>query len=185
MAYEESDWKFRRVFSRGGGEKMHLGKGLPIGNLTSQLFANVYMNEFDQFMKRKMHIKHYARYTDDFLVIGNDPDELAKLLPTIRGFLHNSLKLELHPNKIEIRKYRQGIDFLGYVTLPKFRLLRKKTEKRMHRKIRHVISDYKRGMATEERAEATLGSYVGILSHANAYRLSEKLKNDFWIRMNS
>jgi len=156
---------------------------LPIGNLTSQLFANVYMNECDQFMKHNLHIKHYVRYTDDFLIVGNDPVKLGTLLQPIRDFLRERLKLELHPGKVETRRYSKGVDFLGYVTFPHFRLLRKKTEKRMYRKLGHIITDYKRELVTKERAEASLNSYMGMLSHADAYRLGEKLKNDFWIQM--
>src|SRR5579859_5123331 len=85
-----------------GGES---GKGLPIGNLTSQLFANVYMNEFDQFVKHKLKIKHYVRYTDDFIVVSNSLNYLKALLPKMREFLANNLTLELHPNKINVRKY--------------------------------------------------------------------------------
>ena len=159
-------------------------QGLPIGNLTSQLFANVYMNEFDQFVKHELRVKHYARYTDDFVIVGTDPDALMALLPSIRGFLRERLRLDLHPDKVEIRRYSKGVDFLGYVAFPHFRLLRKKTEKRMWRKLEHVIAQYKGGAADEERARAALNSYLGILSHADAYRLGERLKNNFWIRMN-
>lgn len=158
-------------------------KGVPIGNLTSQLFANIYLNEFDQFVKHTLHIKHYVRYTDDFLIVGNDPTELEIFLQPIQDFLCERLKLELHPNKVEIRRYSKGVDFLGYVVFPHFRLLRKKTEERMYRKLGHVIGDYRRGFITKERAEASLGSYLGMLSHADAYRLAQKLKNDFWFRM--
>lgn len=143
------------------------------------------MNEFDQYMKHTLHIKNYARYTDDFVTVGNDPDALKELLLPIREFLRERLKLELHPNKVEIRRYSKGIDFLGYVAFPHFRLLRKKTEKRMRSKLRHVVTEYKRGSVTEERAEASLNSYVGILSHADAFRLAEMLKNDFWKEMHS
>ncbi len=158
-------------------------KGLPIGNLTSQLFANIYMNEFDQFMKHDLHIKHYVRYTDDFLIIGNDLTKLDILLQPIQNFLRDRLNLELHPDKVEMRRYSKGVDFLGYVAFPYFRLLRKKTEKRMRRKLGDIISGYKRDLVTKERAEASFNSYLGMLSHADAYRLSEKLKNDFWIKI--
>lgn len=142
------------------------------------------MNEFDQFMKHDLHIKHYVRYTDDFLSIGNEPTKLEALLKPIQGFLRKRLKLDLHPSKVEIRRYSKGIDFLGYVVFPHFQLLRKKTEQRMLRNIRFVITSYKQGLLTKERAEASLSSYLGVLSHANAHKLSEKLKNNFWIRMN-
>jgi RNA-directed DNA polymerase len=143
------------------------------------------MNEFDQFVKHELKIKHYARYTDDFVIVSTDPKELANLLPCISDFLREYLKLELHPNKVEIRRYSQGIDFLGYIEFPHFRLMRKKSKKRMFRKITHATTKYKLGTFDKNRVEATLHSYLGILTHADAYRLGEKLKNDFWMQMSS
>ena len=143
------------------------------------------MNECDQFVKHDLRIKHYVRYTDDFLIVDNDPERLEALLQPIQDFLREQLKLELHPNKVEIRGYTKGVDFLGYVSFPYFRLLRKKTEKRMLRKIGRVIADYRRNVVTKEYAEASLNSYMGVLSHADAQRLGEKLKNDFWVQINS
>ena len=93
---------------------------MPIGNLTSQLFANLYLNQFDQFVKHKLKVKHYARYTDDFVIVAQDPNYLKSLLEPIKLFLAARLKLELHPNKVEVRKCSHGIDFLGYVALPHY-----------------------------------------------------------------
>src|SRR3989344_4689233 len=104
-------------------------KGIPIGNLTSQLFANIYMNEFDQFMKHVLKVKHYARYTDDFIVVSSNREYLYELLPLIKDFLKKLLRLELHPNKMTLRKYSQGIDFLGDIILPHCRLIRNRTRK--------------------------------------------------------
>ncbi len=142
--------------------------GLPIGNLTSQLFANIYMNELDQFIKHQLHVRHYIRYTDDFILIDLDKDILVSYLEKITAFLRKKLNLELHPKKILFRKYTQGIDFLGYVEFPKYRLLRTKTKKRM---IRNAM----RGLS-----EQSLASYLGVLEHANAKTLSKELKNIYW-----
>lgn len=84
-----------------------ISRGVPIGNLTSQLFANVYMNEFDQFMKHRLKTHRYARYTDDFVIVSTDREYLWGLLQPIRTFLHETLGLELHPDKVEVRKYTQ------------------------------------------------------------------------------
>ena len=105
-------------------------KGIPLGNLTSQIFANIYMNEFDQFVKHVLKIKHYARYTDDFLIISENKKYLEKVLPRLQLFLLEKLKLELHPNKVTIRKHHKGIDFLGYVIFPHYRLLQRKKQER-------------------------------------------------------
>jgi len=131
--------------------------GLPIGNLTSQLFANIYLNQFDQFIKHQFRVKYYTRYTDDFVIISNSAEFLTSLIPKIKKFLLDNLKLELHPDKIIIRKLRQGVDFLGYVVLPHYRILRTKTKKRMLKRI----------------DQKNLASYLGLLGHCAA----DKLRN--------
>jgi len=154
--------------------------GIPIGNLTSQLFANIYLNEFDQFIKKVLKIKRYIRYTDDFVIIAASSEELQALLMPIRLFLRGHLHLDLHPHKVTIRKYRQGIDFLGYVLLPHHRLLRTKAKRRMLRKLAERIENCKAGKLPPESVEQSLQSYLGVLSHANCYRLSQDLQNECW-----
>ncbi|MFH0770454.1 MAG: reverse transcriptase domain-containing protein [Candidatus Peregrinibacteria bacterium] len=155
-------------------------KGIPIGNLTSQLFANIYLNEFDQFIKHTLHIKHFVRYTDDFVVVAGTQEELQTTLASIGSFLKERLHLDLHPHKVTIRKYRQGIDFLGYVLLPHHRVLRTKTKQRMLRKLTKRIENCKAGQLPPESVEQSLQSYLGVLSHANCYRLSQDLQNQCW-----
>ena len=159
--------------------------GVPIGNLTSQLFANVYMNVFDQFMKNDLKVKHYARYTDDFVIVSEDEDYLVNLIPKINYFLEEKLKLRIHPNKISINRFNRGIDYLGYVLFPHFTLIRKRTKKRVLRKINEKILLYKNSEISKEQLESTLMSYLGILSHADAHRFSEKLKNDFFFNVSN
>ena len=86
-------------------------KGLLIGNLTSQLFANIYLNELDQFVKQKIKIKDYVRYTDDFVIVAEKPCDLKEIINPIQLFLKDELKLEIHPQKISINKFCQGADF--------------------------------------------------------------------------
>lgn len=155
-------------------------QGLPIGNLTSQLFANIYMNEFDQFVKNELRLKRYARYTDDFAIISTDKQQLEKLLDPIQVFLKDRLKIGLHPKKIAIRACHQGIDFLGYVALPYHRLMRPKTRKRIFRKLKARISQYRSGLIGELTLSQSLQSYLGVLSHANTHRLSQDLQNQYW-----
>ena len=154
--------------------------GLPIGNLTSQLFANVYMNEFDQFAKQKLKIKHYARYTDDFVVVSTNKKYLEDLIDPIQKFLNEGLKLSLHPKKVSIRKCGKGVDFLGYVILPHHRLMRGKTKHRIFRKLKYRIMQYREGTIDEHSLSQSLQSYLGALSHADAFQLSEDLKNQYW-----
>jgi len=136
------------------------GKGIPIGNLTSQLFANVYMNELDQFVKHKLKIKYYLRYCDDFIVLSDDERYLENLVIQIESFLISELKLRLHENKVSIRKLKQGIDFLGYIVFPCHIVLRTKTRRRMLRRI----------------DKQNLSSYLGLLKHCNGYKLADLIK---------
>ena len=141
------------------------GKSLPLGNLTSQLLVNIYMNEFDQFTKYTLKAKSYIRYSDDFVTVSRDRKWLISLLPRIRNFLHENLKLELHPNKVSINTLASGVNFIGWVHFPDHRVLRTNTKRRMFRNL-HDISD----------AEASIVSYLGMLSHGNSWHLREKVK---------
>jgi len=156
-------------------------KGIPIGNLTSQLFANVYMNELDQFVKHKLKVKEYVRYTDDFVIVSCDREYLEDIKREIDAFLQTRLKLGLHPNKVFIRKFGQGIDFLGYVTKPHHVLMRTKTKKRMFKKLKSNSKKFNQGLVDITTLEQSLQSYLGVLSHADAFGLSEKVKNDYWL----
>ena len=154
------------------------GKGIPLGNLTSQIFANVYMNELDQFIKHKLKIKYYLRYADDFLLLSNSKEELKNLLLPIKEFIEKELKLELHPCKIILRRLGWGIDFLGYIVLPYYILPRTKTKKRIFKKLRLKVGKLQAGAITEASFNQTLASYLGFLKHASSYKLTKKLKNN-------
>ncbi len=155
-------------------------KGLPIGNLTSQIFANVYMNEFDQFMKNSLKVRNYIRYTDDFVIASEDRAYLEGLISPITEFLSKELTLDMHPKKITVRKFNRGIDFLGFLIFPKHRLLRTKTKRRMFAKLRRRTDEFHSGRISRLTLEQSLQSYLGILSHANTYELGNELKNQFW-----
>lgn len=157
MFYGWSGKLFRVLTRERERESKH---GLPIGNLTSQIFANIYLNELDQFIKHKLRIKYYLRYCDDFVILGTNRDKLEKNIPQLSDFLQSNLKLTLHPDKINIRKLKQGIDFLGYVVLPHHRVLRTKTKRRMFIKIN----------------KQNISSYLGLLKHCDSYNLSRRLK---------
>lgn len=145
-----------------------IGKGLPLGNLTSQLLINVYMNEFDQFVKRVLKAKYYIRYADDFVFLHTDRQHLENIVPRIAQFLKMRLKMELHPQKLHIKTVASGVDFLGWVHFPAYRVLRTATKRRMFRKL------------GEFGSEKTLASYLGLLSHGDTYALTQSfLKNVF------
>lgn len=145
------------------------GSGLPLGNLTSQLFANVYMNELDQFVKRFLHAPLYVRYADDFVFLSHDRTMLLSYLPIIREFLFDHLRLNLHPDKVFIKTIASGVDFLGWVHFPRHRVPRGTTRRRMLFRIRHCPED------------PTLQSYLGMLSHGDAWELSERARNEAWV----
>jgi retron-type reverse transcriptase len=159
-------------------------RGVPIGNLTSQVFANIYMNEFDQFMKHDLKVKNYARYTDDFVIVSDDKVYLEGLLEPIREFLKSRLHLDLHPKKITLKKHIQGIDFLGYVILPHHIKLRTKTKRKIPKKIHQRVSLYKNGQINEVAMKSSLASYLGVLSHADTYEMTESVRNMFWFWLN-
>jgi len=152
-------------------------KGLPLGNITSQLFANIYLNELDQFIKHELKVKYYIRYCDDFVILNNDQEYLKSLILIINKFIGEKLKLSLHSDKIKIRKYRQGIDFLGYISFPYHRILRTKTKRRMFRKIEQSIKELEQGEISEQSFSQSIQSYFGILKHCNSYKLQQKLKD--------
>lgn len=155
-------------------------RGLPIGNLTSQLFANVYMNKFDQFMKHKLKVNYYARYTDDFVIVSKDKKYLNDLIILISAFLEENLLINLHPQKVEVLSFGRGIDFLGYIVFPHHTLIRNRTKKRVFRMFQNKIELYRKGEIERKSVEASLQSYLGVLSHANAHTFSIKIKNYFY-----
>jgi len=150
-------------------------RGIPIGNLTSQLFANIYLNELDHFIKRVLRERHYVRYMDDFLILGNDKSRLREDKEKIKKFLAERLKLELHPKKAEIFPIDRGIDFLGYVVKDGYRLLRKSTVKRFIKKRRRYKVMTKNGKRTEQELKGFCDSWRGYASFANSYKLTEEL----------
>jgi len=153
------------------------GKGLPLGNLTSQLFANVYLDPLDQFVKRTLRIQCYVRYADDFVLLSRNRHELEDALSRIREFLSEKLLLALHPHKVFFRKWHQGIDFLGYVHFPHFRIIRTNTKRRIMRNLMRRRKEYSRGVINEQSFESRKQSYLGVLSHARSKKLERMVKN--------
>lgn len=147
------------------------GKGLPLGNVTSQIFANIYLNELDQFVKHELRARYYIRYCDDFVLLSVSRERLQDWTQQIGAFLKHKLALSLHPNKVTIRKLHQGCDFLGYVSLPRHRVLRTKTKNRMLEKITALAAATKAGKVSEERLQNSLASYLGLLGHCKSKKV--------------
>jgi len=150
-------------------------KGLPLGNVTSQLFANIYLNELDQFVKHNLKIKYYIRYCDDFVILGENEDGLVNLVDRISYFLKDKLKLSLHADKVIIGKYNQGVDFLGYVALPRYRVLRTKTKRRIFKKIKNKFYDFQEGLISKESFNQSLQSYLGVLGHCKGRKIKKRI----------
>lgn len=144
--------------------------GLPIGNLTSQLYSNVYLNVFDQFMKREMHCRHYGRYVDDFYVVSTDKEWLESLIPKVRDFLKERLGLTLHEGKTRIIDVRIGVEFLGAFVLPYRIYINRDTLMRMDRKLFALESG-----GDWEHIANSLNSYCGILSHWQNYNTRKEM----------
>lgn len=139
-----------------------IGVGLSLGNLTSQLLVNVYMNEFDQFVKRDLKIKYYIRYADDFVFLSENKEDLITLRPKLETFLSEHLSLFLHLRKTFFKTLASGVDFLGWVQFSEHRTLRTTTKRRMLKRIK------------QNNKPATLAAYSAMLKHGNAYKLSQR-----------
>lgn len=145
------------------------GLGLPIGNLTSQLFSNVYMNVFDQFMKRVMKCRYYGRYVDDAIVVSSDKEWLLSLVPEIRKFLREELGLELHMGKLHISEVHRGVEFLGSYIRPWRTYISRSTLNRIEKKLE--LLDFNR----PKKVLRSVNSYLGIFQHTASYRIRRRL----------
>lgn len=150
-------------------------KGLPIGNLTSQLFANIYLNALDHFVKENLRERWYARYMDDFLIIHPDKEHLKKVREEIREFLNKELKLELHPKKLIIKSVKDGVTFVGYRIFYDHILIKGSTLLRMQRKYKFRKKQLAKGIIDEQKFKSTINSFKGHLDQANAYKLKRMM----------
>lgn len=143
--------------------------GLPIGNLSSQLFSNIYMNVFDQYVKRVLGCRHYGRYVDDAYVVSKSRLHLKSLIPLVADFLSSELGLTIHPSKVRIVDINEGVEFLGAYIKPFRTYISSASLKRMKRKIPMLHH------ADRARREASINSFLGVLSHYKSYGLRRVL----------
>ncbi|MDD2934869.1 MAG: reverse transcriptase/maturase family protein [Candidatus Pacebacteria bacterium] len=160
--------------------KVPCRQGLPIGNLTSQFFANIYMNELDQFAKHNLKIKYYFRYVDDILIIDEDPKQLENWKNQINIFLKTKLEIHLHPKKSKLRSIYKGINFVGFIIKPNYLIIRKRTISNLKRKLWQfnqffVKKDYIISKNQLEKILAVINSYYGHFKHANTYNLKKSI----------
>jgi retron-type reverse transcriptase len=151
--------------------------GMPIGNLTSQLLANVCLNELDQYVKHVLKVHHYIRYMDDMILMLPDKVELQKDKDLIEAFLNDQLHLELN-NKTTINKVKNGISFVGLRIHGGWRKMKRKPLKKMKARIRYIEKEYADGLIDLEAVNSTMQSYYGMMSHCNSYGLRR------WIERN-
>lgn len=147
------------------------GKGMPIGNLTSQLFSNIYLNGFDHWMKREMKCRHYGRYVDDFYVIHNSKEYLLGLIPQISSFLKKELGVTLHPQKIHLQDCRKGVRFLGTIITPYSIFPARRVVSNMRKSFDLIESDRLSPFAVR----AKINSYLGLMTHLSAFRLTQRM----------
>jgi len=185
---EEILWLIKQILSnnviRSGGRTHFDKKGMPLGNYTSQFFANVYLNEFDHFVKNTLKVKYYIRYVDDFVILHTSKKQLEVWKSEIDRFLREKLKLELHPQKSRIISLSRGVDFVGFRNFCNFRLLRKRNIRSMEKK----VELYKKEMID---FSTLFESYQGWQAYArwgDTHKLRNKIKreiiNVIWDRIN-
>jgi len=145
------------------------GKGIPIGNLTSQLFANVYLNELDRFVKRVLKRRYYIRYMDDFLIFGESKQELWQVKEAIAEFLKTKLDLNLYPRKAVVFQASRGIEFLGYKVFAEYRTLKRGTVKRIIKKLKNYKRKIRTGDVKPEKLPLAVESWKAYARFANSW----------------
>ena len=147
------------------------GTGIPVGNLTSQIFANAYLNKLDQYVKHELKIKYYVRYMDDFIILSEDLEELRRILELIEIFLIHELKLELN-QKTTILAAKNGINFVGYIHFKDHKRVRKDAMRRLKK----LLKAFDAGEVEPEVFDRSMGSRFGHMKHADSYILIENTK---------
>jgi retron-type reverse transcriptase len=155
--------------------------GLGLGALTSQLFANIYLNELDYYIKQVLLVRHYIRYMDDFIIVSDSKEEMHMIRGDIENFLWTHLKLKTN-QKTQIFPISQGINFLGYRIWPNHRLIRKSSIKRIKRKLKRFSNDYRDGLISISQIYPILVSWLGHISHADSYGIRKKVLEKFRLR---
>lgn len=155
--------------------------GVPIGNLTSQMFANIYLDRLDQHAKHTLKLHYYIRYMDDIIILGEDKKDLAQTWADIAAFLEDELNLQLN-QKTSIQPLKQGVEFVGMRVWPTHRKLRRSTAKGIKRHLADLLEQYKAGRVSADTLARAIDSYKGVLKHCNSYGLRKKL-NQIYARL--
>ena len=149
--------------------------GLPLGNVTSHILANIYLNELDQWVKRRLRAKYYVRYMDDACLVVPDKAAASLVMEAIKEYLRRHLQLEANPDKTKLFPLAQGVNMVGYKIWPTHMLLRNDSKKRIKRKLKAMPGLYREGKMTKEKAEQMVNSWLGHAQHANSYSFIQKI----------
>ncbi|MBD3164069.1 hypothetical protein GF323_02640 [Candidatus Woesearchaeota archaeon] len=173
-------WLIRKILKncatqRGGEGLFNCEKGMPLGNLTSQFFANVYLNELDKYVKHKLKAKYYIRYVDDFVILGSDKNRLEKHKENINNFLRQKLKIDLHPDKSKILPMGSRLTFLGFRIFSHHKLLKKSNLRNMRKKFRLMIYWYKNCEIDYDSIYDFMEGWFAYAKHANTHNLRKKI----------
>ena len=162
----------------------HAGKncGLPIGNLTSQLFGNIYLNEFDHFVKKELGVRFYGRYVDDFVLVHQDKEFLKSLIPIMSLFLQKKLLLTMHPHKIYLQHYSKGIQYLGVIVKPGRIYMNKRVNGNFINAIKKqniLLSDHILDIDEKKMFISSINSYLGLMKHYKTYKIRRKISMEY------
>jgi len=171
----ESDNKYNELFPPDSHFRTKLPRGIPIGNLTSQLFVNIYLNELDQYIKHRLKVKYYVRYVDDFIILAKNKETLHQLTEKIRFFLYDRLYFTLHPKKIRILPSYLGIDFLGYLIFKDHIRLRSYNVKTFRKRLRRFQKLYLAHKISQQKIQESITSWLAHAEHADTYNLRKAI----------
>ncbi len=160
----------------GGGERL---QGMPLGNYTSQWFANIYLDKLDTFVKHFLKVKYYIRYVDDFVIFSNSILELQRWNGRIDEFLKNNLVLELHPHKSKVVLLKRGVTFLGFKNFYRYRIIKESNRKNFERKLKELRILYKENKIDREKVVEHLEGWLAFAKHANSYKYCRELLKNF------
>jgi hypothetical protein len=155
--------------------------GLPIGNLTSQIFANFYMDHFDHFIKHELGIKYYGRYVDDFVIVHDSKEFLLQLIPQLSHFLQTQLNLTLHPQKRYLQHYSKGVKFVGAVILPNRIYIANRTKGNFYEAIERynkIAREHTPTRKEQSKFQSSMNSYLGMIKHYRSYKLRKKMLHE-------
>jgi retron-type reverse transcriptase len=177
---EKVIWLINQILSNSiNGFSKNVKKGMPLGNLTSQFFANVYLNELDQYVKHILNVRYYIRYVDDFVILHESKEQLEKWKDNINAFLIEKLKIEIHPQKSRVLDLSNGVCFLGFRIFQKHILLKKNNINKFDKKLKELRILYKERQITREKVVECLEGWLEYAKHANTFKYRKSIIKGF------